>query len=590
MSVHVASPAESRAGGYRWFSGGDLNGFFGLMFDNLTVLSFLAFILITGFGFPAEIVYRRMFPGTALAVMLGDLAYTWMAFRLAARTGNRDVTAMPLGLDTPSTIGMTFTVLGPAFIMYKHRYGVTATSPQELVDQAAMATWYLGMAVMVYVGLIKIFFSFFGNWLQRVVPQAGLLGSLAGIGLCLLGFLPMVEIFRLPVVGAVSLGLILYTLVAGIRLPRNLPGVAVAVFTATLLYYVLHLVLPADLLGGGGFTPPSAQLRFALPLPSADFVRGLRDAVDFLPIAIPFGILTIIGGINVTESARVAGDEYDTRQILLTDAIATLVAGICGGMAQSTPYIGQPAYKAMGSRAGYTLITGLFVGLGGILGYVSFIVGAIPPAALAPILVFVALDIMTQAFLACPPHHAPAVGFAYLPSVARLVWIQLTKVPGLDLARFFVRPEKPDAQLPELPVINALGNGFVVAAMLWGAFMAQLIERRLRSAAFYLVILAALTFFGVVHSVHPDGQLYLPWDLSVAVNGTVVPAPHLTALCYQFTAAYLVLAALLFGLSFTAESSEPRPEALHGEAPFEPYQEYEDAAPSSNGVDLKPSP
>ena len=36
----------------------------------------------------------------------------------------------------------------------------------------------------------------------------------------------------------------------------------------------------------------------------------------------------------------------------------TLVAGLCGGVAQSTPYIGQPAYKAMGARAGYTLLTG----------------------------------------------------------------------------------------------------------------------------------------------------------------------------------------------------------------------------------------
>ena len=31
---------------YHWFTAGDINGFFGLMFDNLTVLSFLAGILI----------------------------------------------------------------------------------------------------------------------------------------------------------------------------------------------------------------------------------------------------------------------------------------------------------------------------------------------------------------------------------------------------------------------------------------------------------------------------------------------------------------------------------------------------------------
>ena len=40
----------------RWFALGDINGFFGLAFDNLTVLSFLSAILTGAFGFPAEIV------------------------------------------------------------------------------------------------------------------------------------------------------------------------------------------------------------------------------------------------------------------------------------------------------------------------------------------------------------------------------------------------------------------------------------------------------------------------------------------------------------------------------------------------------
>ena len=120
-----------------------------------------------------------------------------------------------------------------------------------------------------------------------------------------------------------------------------------------------------------------------------------------MPIAIPFGLLTVVGGIDVTESARVAGDNYNTRTILLTEAIATLVAGLCGGVAQSTPYIGQPAYKRMGSRAGYTLLTGIFIGLGGVLGYVSFFVELIPRAVLAPILIFVAMDIVVQSFQAC---------------------------------------------------------------------------------------------------------------------------------------------------------------------------------------------
>ena len=72
----------------RLFVLGDLNGFFGLLFDNLTVLSFLAGILIFVFGFPAEVIYTRMIPGTALGVLFGDLVYTWMAFRPRFRSSS----------------------------------------------------------------------------------------------------------------------------------------------------------------------------------------------------------------------------------------------------------------------------------------------------------------------------------------------------------------------------------------------------------------------------------------------------------------------------------------------------------------------
>lgn len=100
----------------RWFVAGDLNGFFGLVVDNLSILGFIAMALIGMFQFPAEVVFGRMFPGTAFGVLVGNLLYTLMARRLAARSGRDDVTAMPLGLDAPTSIGMALLVLGPAFV------------------------------------------------------------------------------------------------------------------------------------------------------------------------------------------------------------------------------------------------------------------------------------------------------------------------------------------------------------------------------------------------------------------------------------------------------------------------------------------
>lgn len=526
---------------YQWFILGDFNGFFGLMFDNLTVLSFLAGILIFAFKFPADIVYTRMFPGTAFGVLFGDLVYTWMAFRLAKKTGNTTVTAMPLGLDTPSTIGITLVVLGPAFVAMK------AGGMAE--REAAMMTWYLGMATMVMVGILKVVFSFVGRWVQRIVPQAGLLGSLAGIGLALIGTLPLIDIFGIPIVGLIALGIVFYTLVAEIRLPGNIPGVFAAVLFGTILYYFLG---PTGWMGGTYTGAPPLEFHFGLPLPTLDFINGIVPALKYLPISIPFGILTIVGGINVTESARVAGDDFNTRDILLTEAVATLIAGVCGGVAQSTPYIGQPAYKRMGSRAGYTLMTGIFIGLGGILGFVSFIVELIPRAVLAPILVFVALDIMTQAFLACPRPHAPAVAFALFPTLARMLAIKLGNSDVVFPDTFQHLLNLPGKALPEMLVTVALGNGFIITAMLWGGFLVELIERRLRISSLYLFILAAFSFFGVIHSSSPDGVMYLPWTLT----GLAREVP------FQFTAAYVALGVLLLILSRTAGGREA-PQHIH---------------------------
>ena len=541
MSEEIG-PAQQSSGPIRWVTSGDINGFFGLMVDNLTVMALMAGFLINIFKFPAEIIYTKMLPGTAFGVLFGDLVYTYMAWRIAKKTGNSNVTAMPLGLDTPSSLGIVFTVLGPAFLAYK------AGGMNDL--DAANMTWYLGMATMVNIGIIKLIFSFAGKWLQRVVPQAGLLGSLSGIGLALIGLLPMLEIFKLPIVGLLSLGLIFYTLVAGIRLPKGLPGVAVAVLVGT----VLHYLMPAVGLPGGHIEELKFAFSGGIPYPRLDFLKAYGDSLNYLPIAFPFAILTVIGGVNVTESARVGGDDFDTRQILLTEAVATLVGGLCGGVAQSTPYIGQPAYKAMGARLGYTAMTGIFVGLGGMLGYISFFVKLIPAGVLAPILVFVALDIVVQAFLATARQHAPAVALAHIPTLARLLAIKYNDfifLPEDWTKRLAPTPEG----LSEVQVVVALGNGFILTAMLWGAFLAELIDRRLLRSAGYLMVLGALTVPGIIHSALPAGNMYNP--LHLAPDAALVPK--------LFGLGYFALAGLFVLLSFTPESKEaPDPAASHG--------------------------
>ena len=73
-------------------------------------------------------------------------------------------------------------------------------------------------------------------------------------------------------------------------------------------------------------------------------------------------------------------------------------------------------------------ILGLFIGIGGMLGIVSGLVQWLPLAVLAPIIVYVAIDITTQAFQATPREHAGAMVLGFL--LAYQFYIRRPDLPG----------------------------------------------------------------------------------------------------------------------------------------------------------------
>src|SRR3546814_12859488 len=92
-------------------------------------------------------------------------------------------------------------------------------------EAAAIATWQLGAASLVVMGVHKFVLPFFGEAVKRIAPRRALPGSIAGIALVLLGFLPLVETFRSPVVVSVAPGLLLYVRFDKGRLGGRLPVV-----------------------------------------------------------------------------------------------------------------------------------------------------------------------------------------------------------------------------------------------------------------------------------------------------------------------------------------------------------------------------
>ncbi len=532
-----------------WAAAGDVNAFFGLMLDNIADLVLTVSLLSAVFQFPATFALQHMVPGTAIGVLCGDLMYFLLALALARRTGRRDVTAMPLGLDTPSTIAMVMFVLGPSFLHGQQALGLSA-------EAAAVRTWHIGICALFLSGVFKVACAFVSGMIHRVVPRAGLLGSLAAIALVLISFLPLLDVMQYPLVGMVALAIILTTLVARVEFPWRVPGALAALLVAGAIYYIMSA------LGLLGDTAAQDNDLTVVLMPTGwlealrlQWFSAMGDAVHYLPIVIPFALATVVGGIDCTESAAAAGDRYDTRLVIGVEGVSTLLAALCGGVIQSTPYIGHPAYKAMGGRSAYTLATALFVGGAGVFGYFGYLYLLIPKAAIYPILIFIGLEITAQSFQATPKRHFAALALACVPAMAKLVMIFVGNVLGTlgkSIDSFAGQPLA--SQLQTMQVLSA---GFIVTSLLWGAALAALIDRRLQVAAAYFSVAGIFSLFGVIHSPFADERLLLPWNL-----GDELPAVAAGQTPFYMAAAYFLVAAMLVVWAVLSQSQE-----TNGETP-----------------------
>ncbi len=290
-----------------------------------------------------------------------------------------------------------------------------------------------------------------------------------------------------------------------------------AVAIGSAVFYALHLTG----LGPGPEARPESAVGFALPWPVQRWLAWARieanwlEAVAFLPVAIPLALATVVGGIDCTESAAAAGDDYPTGTIIAVEGLATVVGGLFGGVIQSTPYIGHPAYKAMGGRAAYTLATALFIGAAGVFGFFGWIFAVLPKAAVFPILVFVGLEITSQSFRATPRRHYPALVLACVPALAYLAFLMTDRLAG-EVDRVFGGGRPTFARFsPEIQhwiqTVTVLSGGFIVTSLLWGTTLARLIDGRLRAAAGTLILAALLALFGVIHSPLRSGPILSPW-------------------------------------------------------------------------------
>ena len=98
--------SEAQPFRYPIWTRGDLDGCFGLMVDNLVQVLLIVALCTTVAGMPQDFIFKRMLPGVAISLVIGNVFYGLQAHWVARRDRNAGCTALPFGINTPSVIAV----------------------------------------------------------------------------------------------------------------------------------------------------------------------------------------------------------------------------------------------------------------------------------------------------------------------------------------------------------------------------------------------------------------------------------------------------------------------------------------------------
>ena len=514
-----------------WFVPNDIDGFFGLFVDNLCQLIVVVSLCPKIAGLPDSLVVGRILPGIAVSLVAGNLFYAWQAIRLSRRTG-KPVTALPFGVNTVSLIAFIFFILGPVY--------------HETHD--ADLAWRVSLVAGLLGGVVEIVTSFFGAWVRKHTPRAALLSALAGIGITFIAMGFVFQIFSSPLIAVFPALLVLIGYAGRVRWPLNLPTGLVAVIAGTIAAWILRGLqmtpMPA--------WPRDAHLGFYPPIPIAHEFFGLITDPRvwvYAPVFIPMAVLNVVGSMLNLESAEAAGDKFDTRSSLLVNGVSAVVGGFLGNPFAPTIYIGHPGWKALGARAGYSVLNAVAITAVCLTGAMPFLLWYLPMEATLGILLWIGLIIMAQAFQEVSVAHAPAVAIGFIPTLAAWGLFLIQGALGVAAPGYSMQQAAahfgPEANLFFTGLLS-LGQtqSFILLAIFFSAIIAHVIDRNWRTAAIWCVIAAISSACGIIH-----GFVFTALDggtRPALFQWTGMGGPIPSGM--DFAVAYALAAALLFAM------------------------------------------
>ena len=443
---------------------GETNAFFGLGFNILVNVLTLTSLLIAVVQIPAGDVLGTVLPALGIAMVAGNVYYTFLARRLARRENRTDVTALPYGPSVPHMFIVVFVIMLPIY----------------LATGDPMRAWEAGLAWAFVIGVIVLIGAFIGPFIRRITPRAAMLGTLAGISITFISMRPAAQIWEAAWIGLPVLGIILVGFFTNMRLPGGIPVGLAALLVGTAIGWIGGYMSVPDVHGGGpghrrrdpdlphrpavqraGQPGPAAGHRDParrLQLRRGDEQRGERRR----------------GGRQLQPAQRAAG-----RRLRRHHRFGAGLAVPAGRLHRAPGLEGgrraRPATRWPAASSSRVLC---FLGLFGLLATV------LPIPAIVPILLYIGLLIGAQAFQSVPRIQAAAVVAAIIPNLAS--W-GTGLIDNALAAAGTTAAEVGPAALGNAGLVydglKILGEGAVLAGMVLGAIVAFILERRFFASA-----------------------------------------------------------------------------------------------------------
>jgi AGZA family xanthine/uracil permease-like MFS transporter len=500
-----------------WFVRKDLDGFFGLMIDNLIQLILIVSLCRELIRLPDSYSFGRILTGAAISILAGNFFYAWQARRLARESRREDVTALPYGINTVSLFAFIFFIMLPIV--------------QETKDP--VWAWKVGLVACFLNGVIEIFGAFVADAVRRVTPRAALLSALSGIAITFIAMDFTFKIFAQPLVALVPMALIFVAYFAHQRMPLGLPGGLVAIIVGTILGWWLGSMNSAALVLHGSLS---------LPVFTGDSLwEALTHPVflNYFSVILPMGIFNVVGSLQNIESAEAAGDRYKTFSSLMANGIGSVVASLFGSVFPTTIYIGHPGWKRLGARSGYSSLNGIFIAFLCFTGTIQAVLSLIPLEAGIGILLYIGIIIVAQSFQETPKEHAPAVALGLVPALAG--WGLMMVETGLRAggsSLYQVGLGKFSHESVAIRGMISLERGFIFTSMILAAVGVALIERKFARAGSWSMAAALLSACGIIHA-------YELTPAGLTSRFGLMAAP-------EFFVAYLAMALIFFVIGWIA--------------------------------------